>query len=263
MKHKNDHIFLSYSRKDQWEFRALYNELRLSGFRVWVDKELSPGTPDWEADLFEALSYSACLVCICSPNSIDSTWVMNELQKAIELNVLIYPVVVAGESMEKAIPSSISKIQAIDCRNDYTISISKLLAKIISNHQDAQTTDLRTILSSEGIYWTRFGSLFWFASEVRKLRLLIRPEQFAPDRMRDSLIQLQHHATKLNVDKYTLRDIEHVQLAFKEFEGNLTEKQMNDLENKLRHIQDNIALKAEKLDPSFEGGPRAGRPISI
>lgn len=257
----NDQVFLSYSREDIWECRAIYNELRLAGFRVWIDNDLSPGSPNWLSEIIMALKVSACVVCICSPRAAGSKWVAIELEQANKLNIKIYPVFVGGETMEQALPSSISEIQATDCSKDYPTSIERLLSEIAVHHESARGIDLKTILASEGIIWTHFGSLFWFASEVRKLRLLIKPEEFNRERVLTSLEQLQHHAERLKVDKFTLRDIDLVINAFNQLNESLQDEDRLSIESKLRMIQDNVAKQAEQVDISFSNGPVPGGPI--
>ena len=256
-----EHIFVSYSRRDEWKCRAIYNELLLTGFRVWLDRDLSPGTPDWKTAIERALKESACVVCLCSPSSAKSKWVAFELETALKLKKRIYPIVVGGKFGINILPAGITDIQAIDVRHDYQSMTKKLFLELINNHEEAQLTNLQKILETDSIRWLRFGSLFWFASEARKLRLLIRPESFNKTRAIDSISQLQHHASRLNVDKYTLRDIDHVAVALESLNGEPSNTERINIESKLRMIQDNIGNQAEKIDKTFSDGPVPGRPI--
>ncbi|MBA3006232.1 MAG: toll/interleukin-1 receptor domain-containing protein [Proteobacteria bacterium] len=261
MQNSLKHVFVSYSRDDVWEFRALCNELQLVGFRIWIDNDLRPGTLDWKAEIDRALMASVCVFCICSPSAAKSKWVAIELTTALKLGKKIYPVIVGGQSGNHSIPTAITNIQATDARQDYRTAINRLLSEMVQNHEDAQVIDLQEILAQNAIRWTHFGALFWFSSEVRKLRLLILPETFSKIRVLRSIAQLQHHAERLNVDKFTLRDIKHVATALDAIDGEPTDSERVAIESKLRMIQDNVARQAEIIDKSFSDGPVPGRPI--
>lgn len=263
------HVFLSYSHEDLWEMRAIYNELRLAGFRVWIDDQLTPGTHDWQQAIKSMLDVAACVVCICSPNAKKSQWVNTEIQISKQRELRIYPVLISKvhENVTDAIPDSIKLIQFTDCRNEYTTSIKKLIDELIENYKAALMFDTRSLFIKNGIKWTSFGSLFWFSSEVRKIRLFLSPESPTIERVRDSLVQLRHHAERLNVGKFTLRDINHVEDEINKLSQadfvQLSSYSRNTLESKLRSAQDNVAKEAEKIDLSFADGPRPGKPIVL
>lgn len=262
-KPRSQHIFLGYSHKDSWEMRAIYNELRLAGFRVWIDDQLTPGTPNWQQAIANMLDAAACVVCICSPNAANSKWVNIELELANQRELKIYPVLVCG-TQKDAIPTPLSIVQFTDCRVEYAASSTKLIEELMKHHERALVFDMRSIFGAQGIRWTHFGSLFWFASEVRKLRLFLLPEHPKIERVRDSLAQLLHHAKRLNVDKFTLRDIQDVIKRLPHSDLALMSRQDREyLENKLRLAQDKVAGLAEKADLSFTDGPRPGKPIVL
>lgn len=257
-----EHVFISYSRVDVWESRALCLELRIKGFRVWLDYDLRPGTSDWERAIHEALRGAACVLCICSPSAAGSQWVDFEMRTALNLQKSIFPVIVADGSSDAIIPAPIRHIQATDARRDYSTSIERLLTEIATRHRDTQFANLGQILDLGGLAWTHFGSLFWFASEVRKLRLLIAPEPFDLPRVHNSVLQLKHHAVRLRVDKFTMRDIEHVESALHRIHVQPNAKERTAIESKLRMIQDNVAKQAESMDKTFSDGPVPGAPIT-
>ena len=272
MKSTSQYIFLSYSHQDIWEMRTIYNELRLVGFRVWMDEQLTPGTSNWQLtpgtsnwqqDIANILDVSTCVVCICSPNSAKSKWVNIELELAMRRELKIYPVLVSG-TQEDSIPISLCTVQFTDRRIEYSTFKTKLIEELRKRHESALLFDMRSIFNDEGINWTHLGSLFWFASEVRKLRLFLLPESPRIERVRDSLKQLLHHAKRLNVDKFTIRDIQDVinSLAHIDFTV-VSLRDREYLENKLRLVQDKVAGLAEKIDLSFTDGPRPGKPIVI
>jgi len=241
--------------------RAVSNELRLAGFRVWMDDQLTPGTPNWQQAIVSMMNMAVCVVCVCSPSAYRSKWVNIELELAAQRNLIVYPVLVSGSEKE-SVPMPLSLVQFTDCRKEYGASIAELLEELIKSHSSALSSDMRSVFSEQGIKWTRFGSLFWFASEVRKARLLFLPESPSNERIRDSLTQLLHHAARLNVDKFTLRDIRAVKNRVAHVDVSLLERhEREQLENKLRLVQDKVAGLAEGADASFKDGPRPGKPL--
>lgn len=260
---KSKHIFLSYAHKDFWQMRSIYNELRLAGFRVWTDEQLKPGASNWQQEINQMLNLAECVICICSPHSFNSKWVNIELQLAERKGLKIYPILVMG-SEDEAIPLSLINVQFTDCRQEYVLPLQRLIEELIDCHETVLMADFRSIFEENGIKWVRFGSLFWFASEIRKLRLFFVPELPDKERLKDSLAQLLHHAKRLNVDKFTIRDIEDISENVEKLDVNsLKNERRSFFENKLRLIQDKVAGLAEKTDVSFEDGPRPGKPINF
>jgi hypothetical protein len=257
------HIFLSYSRKDIWEMRAVYNEVRLAGFRVWMDEQLSPGTPDWKQTLEKKMDAASCVLCICSPAARHSKWVNIEIKLAQQREVSIYPVLVKGGA-RNSIPTVLSSMQFSDCQTNYETALGKLVDELMKYHRDALIFDMKAVFGASGVKWTYIASLFWFASEVRKTRLFLSFERPTGERVRDSLTQLLHHARRLNVDHFTLRDITNVLSSVRRVGfDRLTNQDRKALENKLRLVQDKVAGLAEHADPSFKPGRRPGNPVSV
>ena len=240
--------------------RAVYNELRLAGFRVWIDDHLTPGTPDWQQAIKKSLNASACVVCICSPNTPKSRWVNIELSLAEQNGLRRYPVLVEGTA-RTSIPISLTTVQYSDLKGRYVQESSKLITALTDHHRDTLMADMRSIFAPTGIRWIYCASLFWFASEVRKMRLFLAPERPTTARLNDSLAQLLHHAKRLNADTFTIREIKRIT---KKLAGTglskLSSRDRDFLENKLRLTQDNIENQAEKVDVSFKIGPHPARP---
>lgn len=101
-------IFLSYSRKDTEIMLRIKADFEREGFSVWVDQtELELGTVAWETKIQDALERTDCVVVLMSPDSKQSTWVMNELSYAERHNVRIFPVLARGSEVD-AVPFRLS-----------------------------------------------------------------------------------------------------------------------------------------------------------
>ena len=113
-----DHIFVSYSRKDENVMRRIIETLRKKKLFFWVDNEnLVPGTPIWEKEIEKAISNSEALIVICSPDSKDSIWVRNEIRYAILYGKNIFPLLVSGDE-PSSIPISLINFQFLDLRSN-------------------------------------------------------------------------------------------------------------------------------------------------
>ena len=103
------HIFISYShlddkgnkegkdnKEDIGTASALYDKLKANDFDVWMDKKgIKPGE-DWEKRILDKIKTCSAFVILLSPQSELSPWVMRELTYAIELEKLIFPLLLEG-----------------------------------------------------------------------------------------------------------------------------------------------------------------------
>ena len=256
------HIFISYSRRDIWEMRTIHNAVRMAGLRVWIDERLIPGTSNWADEMGRMVAASSGVLCICSPDARRSKWVRTEIDLALKNGRLVYPVLVRGDPKE-AIPTSLLPIHFTDCRTDYQGAIANLTTELIDQHRKALIFDMRSLFDPLGVKWSLTGSLFWFASEVRKIRLFLRAERPTSDRVISSVRQLLHHARRLNIDHFSIRDIRDVLASLETIDFELmTHADRAALENKIRLVQDKVAALAEAVDPSFAPGSYPGNRIS-
>ncbi|MCC6612721.1 MAG: TIR domain-containing protein [Anaerolineae bacterium] len=87
-----DHIFISYSRRDVHTMQNVEKWLTESGFEVWVDRsEIEPGTPQWRSAISEALDHANCVVAIFSRSAKESHWVQEELSYALTRGLTVFP----------------------------------------------------------------------------------------------------------------------------------------------------------------------------
>jgi hypothetical protein len=104
----------------------------------------------------------------------------------------------------------------------------------------------------ESIRWDRVGSLFWFPSEMRKLRLFFEPEAPTQERVVDGLLQARHHAERLNCNQFVIREIDRAlqdvqQNGFRELNLSLRKHHAD----RLRVAMDTLAVLAESTDPDW------------
>lgn len=115
--HPEHDIFLSYSRRDAGIMRRIKADLTASGFVVWTDEYLTPGTPSWLKIVEEKISEAACLLILMSPDSRQSQWVGKELTFATTHQVSILPLLVRGDE-RSSVPLILSGYQYADMRKE-------------------------------------------------------------------------------------------------------------------------------------------------
>jgi TIR domain len=123
-------IFLSYSHKDIEIMRQVRTDLDASGFHVWTDETLVPGTESWKNSIENAIQNTHALVVILSPDSKQSVWVERELDYAHACNVPIFPLLARGDTEVSAIPFQLINVQRADIRLNYHEGIQGLITAI-------------------------------------------------------------------------------------------------------------------------------------
>ncbi len=82
------HIFLSYSSKDKSKTKKLATIFEKQGWKVWWDKNIPPGAA-FDRAIGKALDQANCIVVLWSPNSVKSSWVLEETYEGRERGILI------------------------------------------------------------------------------------------------------------------------------------------------------------------------------
>jgi len=92
----NDHVFVSYSHKDQAYVHNLVDDLRRHGFDAWADDRIDYGDRWWRT-VVEAVRASAAFVVVMTPASEDSDWVEREIMVALHERKPIFPLLLRGQ----------------------------------------------------------------------------------------------------------------------------------------------------------------------
>ncbi len=105
------HIFISYSHKDKDYVHKLHDALQSEGFEVWIDDRIDYGTV-WPRVIQNQLDSSGALILVMSPRAFDSFWVQNELDRARENGIPIFPLLLEGRQW-----LSVQTLQYVDVRD--------------------------------------------------------------------------------------------------------------------------------------------------
>jgi tetratricopeptide (TPR) repeat protein len=79
------HVFISHASRDKGIVADLGKALGASGVDVWIDhRELEPGGA-LDPEIERALAEARAVVAVLGPHTINSTWVMKEIARALDL----------------------------------------------------------------------------------------------------------------------------------------------------------------------------------
>jgi TIR domain len=112
-------LFISHSSTDKALVDRLAADLRRKGVEVWSYFDgLTPGTPDWEAAVRNAIDQSFALLLVASPASRQSPYVRSEVLLAEAKKIPIYAVWAAGQQWIDSVPMSLAHVQYQDIRSE-------------------------------------------------------------------------------------------------------------------------------------------------
>lgn len=127
-------IFLIYAKEDKERVEKLYDELKESGFKPWLDtKELLPGQ-DWRQSIKKAIEESDLALACISKNSVNKRgFVQSELKMALDFleeRSEGFSPVIPVRLEETEVPDRLKNLQWIDLfRNDNVNKLKYALEK--------------------------------------------------------------------------------------------------------------------------------------
>lgn len=130
-----DHIFISYSRKDQATVDKIVAILQRSKIPVWQDHEqIQPGTVDWERSIRQGVIAARGVIYAASEDAAKSDYVRDELQIARDNSIPIYPLWITGTRWSDCMPIGYGKIQYADGRSDLDIGVQAILSQVFHGY---------------------------------------------------------------------------------------------------------------------------------
>ena len=100
MQRMSDEVFISYSRKDSVVAARIEEGLLAEGFLVWRDRRIVPGQV-FSEEIATTIESSRAVVWLGSLTSIDSDWVLRELEYATACKVPIIPVYLEEDAITR------------------------------------------------------------------------------------------------------------------------------------------------------------------
>ena len=135
-----EQVFLSHPKNDKdlkILAKALSMELKIRGYRVWVDDYIEPGA-DWTSEINKALSESDAMVALLNKFSFSSSYVRDGLEHAFfdeRYKNRVLPVLIGSSSEDdfSRLPWMLTKISYLTIPE---ISLPEDLAIIIADRFD-------------------------------------------------------------------------------------------------------------------------------
>lgn len=141
-------IFISYSRRDQEFVTRLASDLNAQVAGVWFDQSAIQAGEKWHDEIMEGIRDCKAFVLVLSPDSMESRYVREEVNKALELGKTIFPVIYRPAQWTGEFESLIKEIQTLDLRSgSYTDNFQKLVDGLIeagAGKQPVERPFLRT-----------------------------------------------------------------------------------------------------------------------
>lgn len=108
------HVFLSYSKADQAASEQICRGLELQGIKCWVaSRDVKPGE-DYGVQIIDAIESTRVTILILSGSANESTFVKNEVERAISKNKVVIPFRIQDVQPSRALELFISRSQWID-----------------------------------------------------------------------------------------------------------------------------------------------------
>jgi hypothetical protein len=125
-------IFISYSRRDQEFVTRLASELNAQVAGVWFDQSAILAGQRWRDEIMEGIRDCKAFILVLSPDAMESRYVREEVNKALELGKSIFPVIYRPAQWTGEFESLVRDVQTLDLRSgSYTDNFQKLVDGLI------------------------------------------------------------------------------------------------------------------------------------
>jgi len=121
-------IFISYSRRDQEFVTRLASDLNAHVAGVWFDQSTIQAGQKWHDEIMDGIRECKAFILVLSPDAMESRWVREEVNRALELGKTIFPVIYRPARWTGEFESLVRDVQSLDLRSgSYTDNFQKLV----------------------------------------------------------------------------------------------------------------------------------------
>jgi hypothetical protein len=125
-------IFISYSRRDQEFVTRLASDLDAQVAGVWFDQSSIQLGEKWHDEIMEGIRDCKAFILVLSPDAMESRYVREEVNKALELGKTIFPVIYRPTKWKGEFETLVKEVQTLDLRSgSYTDNFHKLVDGLI------------------------------------------------------------------------------------------------------------------------------------
>lgn len=177
-------IFISYSRHDQEFVTRLASDLNEQVSGVWFDQSAIQMGQQWRGEIMEHIRQSNAFILVLSPDSVESQYVREETNKALELGKFIFPVLYRAVTLNSELAALVRNIPILDLRPErYAENLPKLIDDLVEA-ESAITVEQRSLLRppvgvgmrsmlGKTLGWAFFWSFGWLAFWLIVIAILI------------------------------------------------------------------------------------------
>lgn len=176
---QNHDIFISYTFEDYYRdedsreiipdniVQKVESILEDSNYKFWIDRRIGHGE-DWKAKIFNAIEQSKVFLLILTENTKNSSYVSEEVLRAVDLNKHIIPIITNKKEIK--IPNGIDKLingyqQAFYCDKDFKTKLTESIQTYLD--RDNKIKELEESLKKKE------GELNKIDEEIGKYRVFI------------------------------------------------------------------------------------------
>src|SRR5215467_8530255 len=125
-------IFISYSRRDTEFVTRLASDLNAQVAGVWFDQSTIQLGQKWHDEIMDGINECKAFILVLSPDAAQSKYVLEEVNKALELGKTIFPVIYRSGQWTGTFDSLVREVQSLDLRSgSYTDNFQKLVDGLI------------------------------------------------------------------------------------------------------------------------------------
>ena len=125
-------IFISYSRRDTEFVTRLAGDLDAHVAGVWFDQSTIQLGQKWHDEIMNGISECKAFILVLSPDAAESKYVLEEVNKALEVGKTIFPVIYRSGKWTGEFEALVKNIQTLDLRSgSYTDNFQKLVDGLI------------------------------------------------------------------------------------------------------------------------------------
>lgn len=139
---EDEHVFLSYTRKDTAKVQHIRQSLENAGHMVWQDMSAIKGAEEWVHSIADGIKRSYAVVSVVSKASADNRWVRLEYLEAQRRNKRIVPIRI--DDCET--PLHMLDIHVIDGSSNLNNGINEIIAVL---------PEVKSIIETEELVNTR------------------------------------------------------------------------------------------------------------
>lgn len=125
-------IFISYSRRDQEFVTRLASDLHAQVAGVWFDQATIQAGQKWHDEIMDGIRECKAFVLVLSPDAVESKYVREEVNKALELGKTIFPILYRPGTWTGEFAALVHEVQTLDLRSgSYADNFQKLVDGLI------------------------------------------------------------------------------------------------------------------------------------